>query len=340
LYKGHPDNQFFGGEPFMNWELVIYVINYAKKKNGWKPLFHIDTNATLLNEEVAEFIVDNGIFVQVNLDGPPNIHNKFRVYPDGRGTFEMAYGNIMRLKNMAPEYFATHVYFAATIAPPGNLEDVDRFFCEESNGNEVQVIHLDPYDTDFFELYKEETSNDLLKKTYENLFDEYITLRSAGNVSRIPGIKQELVEKAIIRIHSRQPELLSQITPTGPGICLPGTRRLYVNCEGKFFPCERVGEQGIFEIGDVFQGLIYEKVFRLINEYISICNRICPDCWAQRLCSDCFAFARIGGTWSLERNRETCSLTLTHLHKVLVAYTSILEKNPNAFDFVKNVVHA
>ncbi|MGN1034628.1 MAG: hypothetical protein ACI4PK_03470 [Oscillospiraceae bacterium] len=40
--------------------------------------------------------------------------------------------------------------------------------------------------------------------------------------------------------------------------CVPGSRRLYVNVDGKFFVCERIGNSP--DIGNVFDGLNMEKI--------------------------------------------------------------------------------
>ena len=328
----------YGGEPLTNLGLVKHVVDYARRKEGWNPHFHLDTNGTLMNEEVARFLADNDFFLQISLDGPQSIHDRYRVFADGRGTFETALRNIKALKKLAPDYFRK-VCLSATSAPPGDLVAIDKFFCDEFEDNMTQLIYVNPYDTVFFERCREEVSSDVLQRTNDQLLDQYIALRADSKVARIPGIKQELVEKAVIRIHSRRSEFLSDVV-SPPGICLPGSRRTFVTCDGRFFPCERVGEQGVFQIGDVDEGISYDRVRRLIEEFISVSSRVCLDCWAQRICSDCYGFARKGDSVSLDRKKESCSSTLRHLDRALVAYASIMERNLHAFDFVKDMVHS
>jgi uncharacterized protein len=58
----------------------------------------IQTNATLLNEEWGKFLADEGFFVGVSIDGPLELHNKFRRSKDKRGSFRKTLGGIEILR--------------------------------------------------------------------------------------------------------------------------------------------------------------------------------------------------------------------------------------------------
>jgi len=47
----------------------------------------IQTNATLITEEWADFFCENGFYVGISLDGPEEYHNLNRRSPDGKGSF-------------------------------------------------------------------------------------------------------------------------------------------------------------------------------------------------------------------------------------------------------------
>jgi len=47
----------------------------------------IQTNATLITEEWADFFRENGFYVGISLDGPEEYHNLNRRSPDGKGSF-------------------------------------------------------------------------------------------------------------------------------------------------------------------------------------------------------------------------------------------------------------
>ena len=47
----------------------------------------IQTNATLLDEEWCKFLADQSFFAGVSIDGPQELHNKYRISKDKRGSF-------------------------------------------------------------------------------------------------------------------------------------------------------------------------------------------------------------------------------------------------------------
>lgn len=87
---------FIGGEPFLEIDLMLEI---ARKSieifNGIKVDFSIVTNGTLLTEKnikKIQGIVWNSI--QVTVDGAKKIHDKFRMYKSGLGTYNKIMENI------------------------------------------------------------------------------------------------------------------------------------------------------------------------------------------------------------------------------------------------------
>jgi His-Xaa-Ser system radical SAM maturase HxsB len=84
--------EFQGGEPLVNFPIVQYIIEYAKKKNeskicegelwrGKKSLtFRLVSNLTLMNTDILDYLVKNKVSICTSLDGPEWLHNKNRIY--------------------------------------------------------------------------------------------------------------------------------------------------------------------------------------------------------------------------------------------------------------------
>jgi len=63
----------------------------------------IQTNATLLSESLLEFLLDNHFVITSSIDGPEEINNLTRTYPDGRGAFKDAWRAIERIREKTKE---------------------------------------------------------------------------------------------------------------------------------------------------------------------------------------------------------------------------------------------
>lgn len=83
---------FYGGEPLVNFDLLKYCIDYSTKTITNKGLsFSMTTNATLMTKEIAQFLASvDGLSVLCSIDGPEAIHNSYRKYINGEGTFKEA----------------------------------------------------------------------------------------------------------------------------------------------------------------------------------------------------------------------------------------------------------
>jgi uncharacterized protein len=94
--------------------------------------------------------------------------------------------------------------------------------------------------------------------------------------------------------------------PSGP--CIPGKRRLFVNVDGDFFPCEKVSEtSNAMRIGNLSSGFEIDKVGKLIN--ISQMNADnCKNCWAFMFCEICARSIDNEGELSINKMRELCEL--------------------------------
>lgn len=76
-----------GGEPLINFKLVKDVFEYSKKYGDMVKIT-IQTNASLVNDEHAEFFKKNKIEVGVSLDGPACFQNATRPFQNGKGSFD------------------------------------------------------------------------------------------------------------------------------------------------------------------------------------------------------------------------------------------------------------
>lgn len=93
-----------GGEPLvMGAEFYKSAIEYINKNNkGTKVEYKIQTNGSLIDEEVIDLFKTNNFSVGISLDGPEAVHNTNRIYKNGKGTYnEVARGiNLLKKANV------------------------------------------------------------------------------------------------------------------------------------------------------------------------------------------------------------------------------------------------
>ena len=91
--------EFQGGEPLLNWPIVQFLTENARKANtlGKNLNIVLITNLLLMDDEKMRFLVDHNVDVCTSLDGPASIHDKNRVDVHGRGTHAQLVDKIKHL---------------------------------------------------------------------------------------------------------------------------------------------------------------------------------------------------------------------------------------------------
>lgn len=80
--------EFQGGEPLLNFPIIRYVVEQAKRINedhGKDIQFVITTNLSLLTDDILSFCLAYDICLSTSLDGPEDLHNQNRPRPGKNG---------------------------------------------------------------------------------------------------------------------------------------------------------------------------------------------------------------------------------------------------------------
>jgi len=91
-YKIAPSITIYGGEPLISFDVIQVLIERISESIKRLELpedttVNINTNGTLLTEDMASFFRDHNVFISISLDGGSRC-NSPRVYVDGRDTYE------------------------------------------------------------------------------------------------------------------------------------------------------------------------------------------------------------------------------------------------------------
>lgn len=83
--------KLYGGEPLLNVEAcskIVREVSAWAQQNSFKVAVVLQTNGTLLSEEILRALAPHLAYVEITLDGPQKNHDKVRIYKDGTGTYE------------------------------------------------------------------------------------------------------------------------------------------------------------------------------------------------------------------------------------------------------------
>jgi radical SAM protein with 4Fe4S-binding SPASM domain len=97
---GHGLNVHFGSaEPLLNYQVLAQSIAYIKKIDA-NAKMAINTNLSLLTQEMAEFFRDNQVSISTSLDGPVAGNDAIRKFKNGTGTYETIVNRFELLKKI------------------------------------------------------------------------------------------------------------------------------------------------------------------------------------------------------------------------------------------------
>jgi uncharacterized protein len=131
-----------GGEPtLMGIDFFRRAVAVEKKcaKPGVRIRNTLQTNGVLLDERWCRFLLENHFLVGLSIDGPRQLHDRYRKDPAGRAVFDRVIGAARLLQKCGVEYNVLCTINAANERYP--LE-VYRFFRDELQARYLQFIPI------------------------------------------------------------------------------------------------------------------------------------------------------------------------------------------------------
>lgn len=298
---------FYGGEPLIEYDLIRKIVEYCREKCfGKKIMYFMTTNATLLTEEVIDFLMENEFNLSISLDGPRNYHDRNRHRIDDSGSFDIVMQNIERLYKRYPEK-KDNVQFNCVLDPTSDIKCINDFFMNEDMLKEYRVL--------FNSLSREGIKDNdkfVPNKDYLEQFEYELFKMFYSKSEKIEGIDvSKVVESYYLQIKTvyAQRKMSSFVEdfshPGGP--CIPGTHKLFVNVKGDFYPCEKVCECSADTIiGNIDKGFDLDKAETLLNVG-KLTEEQCRDCWCAKYCYICTAHLDQGDGLSRELKQKHCA---------------------------------
>lgn len=342
---------FYGGEPLIQFDLLKWCIEYAQKTIKNKEVtFSLTTNLTLVTKEIAEYLatVDN-LSILGSLDGPEQVHNQYRKYINGKGSFDDSIRGFRHLVEAFDKNSKNTLGINAVFAPPYTYEKIElinNFFNSEEYFTKDKKIRLEYVGGDAIndidhikELmkntdYLDNNGNFIDSLSYwgENQFKIF-----NGESEKFDNICMYTLSRKLYSIHSRAISRKPMERYPFNGCCVPCSRKIYIDTQGKFYICEKIGNSP--SVGDVYSGVNMEKLKKYyINDYSEKSTEDCSKCWAIRFCKHCYAPIYNEEGLDINSKKMLCDSMRFQVEKEFILYHSILEKKPEKLRFLNDIV--
>jgi uncharacterized protein len=124
--------RFFGGEPFLNWSVMLSSIEYAQalaEHHNMQLRILINSNATLLSQEIVDklFEFEKYLRIIISLDGRASEHNLMRRTQNNQDSFELVITGLKRVQKKGLNFTPNIVVSQHNI---DKLRDIIDFFVE------------------------------------------------------------------------------------------------------------------------------------------------------------------------------------------------------------------
>jgi uncharacterized protein len=305
---------FFGGETLMNFPVLKSTMQYARRRAaelGKDVDFSLTTNATLLRPEIIEWLAENRVGVTISIDGPEEIQDKFRVFKNGRGSYEIA---APKIKALLARHRSRPI--GARVTLTRQTLDVRRIYTHLTEDIGFWEVGFAPVTTAPQRGYAIGGAgfDDLLAQ-FRGLAEDY---KRAALENRHHGFSN--VRETLQEIHQGH----AKAYPCGAGLGLMG-----VATDGDVALCHRFAGSDAHKFGDVHLGVSWDRQQAFLESHHVNEKTDCRTCWARPICAGgCYheAHTRYGST--TQPNLHYCEWIRGWTHTCLEIYGELAVKNP------------
>jgi uncharacterized protein len=305
---------FFGGETLMNFPVLKRTVGYARERAaacGKQVHFSLTTNATLLRPEIIEFLADHDIGVTVSIDGPQDIQDRFRVFQNGRGSYDLVAPKIEQLlRRHTTRPIGARVTLASGTV---DVKRIYRHLTEELGFSEVGFAPATSAATRDHAI--PQAGYEEMLAQFQELADEFLEYSVAGRYHGFSNVRETLEE-----IHKG----MNKAFPCGAGLGLMG-----VSTGGDVALCHRFAGSDDHRLGSVRDGVDRDAQRTFLEKHHVDAKTDCRTCWARPLCSGgCYheAHTRYGDT--ARPNLHYCDWIRGWTDVCLRVYGALAERNP------------
>lgn len=260
---------FFGGEPMMNFPVIKELVAYGR---SLEPLhnkqfkFTTTTNCTLLNDEMIDFLNQEMDNVVISLDGRPEIHDRMRPTPNGKGSYDVI---IERAKKFAQKRGHQRYYIRGTFTGYNKDFGEDVMFLADQGFEQISVEPVVTSPDMDYAIREEDLP--AIKAEYERLAGQYYQRRKNGKWFNFFHFMIDL---------EGGPCLRKRLTGCGAG-----NEYVAITPDGDIFPCHQFVGREHYKMGNVMEGTFSSEIQQQFAHNHVLNKEKCRSCWARYFCS-------------------------------------------------------
>jgi len=324
---------FYGGEPLINFDLIKECIAYIKETYDGTVEYNMTTNGTLLDKDKIKFLVENRFSLLISIDGPREIHDRYRVFKNGKSTFDRIITNLRTFKNLYPEYYSRKVRFNTVLAPPYDFKALKEFIAH----TDVKPANINFADvaskfTSFFEQFD---ANQMTEFGAERIDTLHTFYRKLCNGDEPDELEKYLYKRNFLNMHRREMTKLPERSPSH-GQCMLGERSLLINTDGTFNFCTQM--EDVYNLGNIHDGYDYDLIEKIYFDLDAFFATKCRGCWAIRFCMKCIRNINREGKLDEELFNKFCDTRKKQILSDIQDYIKIRERNYHALDYLADLV--
>ncbi|MDR0886277.1 MAG: SPASM domain-containing protein [Clostridiales Family XIII bacterium] len=304
---------FFGGEPLMNFEVVKQLVAYGREQeklyiigaNGTPDIgnknatsqphkhirFTITTNGLLLDDDKIDFINEHMDNVILSIDGRPDVNDRMRPTPNGKGTYDIIIENFIRFKNKRENNpdITKRLYYVRGTFTKYNLDFAEDVRHLADIG--FDKVSVEPVVTDADKPYAiSDEDLPVILAEYDKLAEIFLEYEKKGEPWSFFHFNISL---------DHGPCAIKRVSGCGAG-----TEYVAISPEGDIYPCHQFVGENDYKLGNLHDITASQPFTNRLYDFFNSAHignkEACGECFAKYYCSGgCHANA-------LHQNDDIC----------------------------------
>ena len=261
----------FGGEPTLIMDTIKEIIKYARDNEAkWNKniRFTMTTNATLLNDEMMEFMDKEMGNIILSLDGRKEVNDRVRIKPDGSGSYDDILPNIKKMISKRTKGKTYYVRGTFTRDNVDFYEDVVSMLNEGFREISIEPVVLE----EGHPLAIREEDLPEIFANYDKLYNEMARRKREG--------KDEFTFYHFNIDLQGGPCVYKRISGCGSGF-----EYVAITPQGDVYPCHQFVGKEEYKLGSIFDDTYDAELGKKFKKAHIYNKPKCRECWARFYCS-------------------------------------------------------